>query len=281
MTKRDAFGLVLAVVGMATASLPWTHPWFAADVGEAPAGVQPVLAAALPPLVPAWVYDRPLDRYGALQFDLDIQRQTLAEWSAEEDVRTAARGLLDNYLPHLMRGWKGTRYSYSGTSQQPGKGKIACGYYVSTVLRHAGFDVDRVGLARQPAEQILRTLVPDEQIRRFSWASRSTVVGHVIDRGPGVYIVGLDTHVGFLVNEADQVTFCHSTQRDNIGVICEDAVTSPSLKSRYTVVGALRHEAMLDAWLAGDALPTARKGHAQPLFDMIASAELPSGVQPN
>lgn len=266
MQTHEAFVAVTALVGAGAASLPWTHGWLV-EPSVASAHLVEVLEAPPPP---AWVHDRPTDPYGGLQFDLEIQRQTLAEWSAEEDVHRAAQGLIDTYLPHLMRGWAGTGYSYSGTSEVPGEGKIACGYYVSTVLRDAGFDVDRVELARQASEQIVRTLVPDHAIQRFSWATRRQVVHEVVEQGPGVYIVGLDTHVGFLVNEAGQVTFCHSTQRGDMGVVCEHASSSPSLKSRYTVLGALRHATMVDAWLDGDRLPTAQKGQPQALFGTSA-----------
>jgi hypothetical protein len=44
------------------------------------------------------------------------------------------------------------------TSETPGRGEIACGYFVSTVLRDAGFGVERVRLAQQASERIVRTL---------------------------------------------------------------------------------------------------------------------------
>lgn len=274
---RDVAGIALGLLGAGSASLPWTHGLLVDREPELPAEVLDVVEDPEPEpiVIPDWVHERPGDLYGGLRFDLEVQRRQLAEWSSEEDVRTAARGLLVSYLPHLMRGWSGTGYSYSGTSQEPGKGRIACGYFVSTVLQHAGFGVDRVDLARQPSEQIIRSLVPDEEITRFSRVSRQTVVDKVRADGPGVYIVGLDTHVGFLVHEGgEEVTFCHSTRRDWLGVVCEEAVTSPSLRSRYTVLGALGHEVMLDAWLAGDTIPTAHKHEAQELFASVEDSDV-------
>lgn len=216
---------------------------------------------------------RPKDAYEALKYDIAQERAAFAERQRYgEDVNTAIQAALTERLPALMEKWRGTRWSYSGTTQVPGKGRIACGYFVSTVLEHAGFVVDRVDLARQPSEQIVRTLVPDPEIERFSRVSRDYVADRVLAQGDGVYVVGLDTHVGFLINppgtkKGERVTFCHSTRRDRkAGVVCEDARTSPSLKSRYTVLGKLGAPMLVEAWLTGTALPTARKHQPQVLM---------------
>ena len=39
----------------------------------------------------------------------------------------------------LLPAWNGTAWAMNGTSQVPGRGSIACGYFVSTTLMHAGF----------------------------------------------------------------------------------------------------------------------------------------------
>ncbi|MEN0067203.1 MAG: hypothetical protein AAGA48_34040 [Myxococcota bacterium] len=227
----------------------------------------PLLAdiEAPPPPVEPEPPPRPADPYLAERYDLEILRQSLADQRAQGvPVDEAARLVLSTSLPALMEHWVGTRYSYSGTSQVPKQGKIACGYYVSTVLEHAGFDLDRVDVARQASEQIIRTLVPDRDIVRFSRARRKKVVAHVQDQGEGLYVVGLDTHVGFLVNDGLDVTFCHSTRRKRKGVVCEEAVSSPSLKSRYTVLGRLDNPVAIAHWLDQDRFVTARKGFRQP-----------------
>jgi hypothetical protein len=227
---------------------------------------------APPPPRPA-VPPRPKNAYDALKYDIELERTRFAQRRAYgEQVDDALLATLNARLTELMDTWKGTRWSYSGTTQVPKKGKIACGYFVSTVLEHAGFVVDRVDLARQPSEQIVRTLVPDPEIERFSRVSRDYVADRVLAQGDGVYIVGLDTHVGFLVNapgtkKNERVTFCHSTRRDRkAGVVCEEARTSPSLKSRYTVLGKLGAPMLVEAWLAETPLPTARKHQPQPLM---------------
>ena len=51
--------------------------------------------------------------------------------------------------------WNGTPWSFSGTAAAPGRAPIACGYFVSTALEHAGLAVERRRLAQQAAEHIV------------------------------------------------------------------------------------------------------------------------------
>lgn len=251
----------LSLFGLAAVSSSLFPGWF--DWMEGTWPTDPAITQASVTLLPP----RPVDPYLAQRHDLDGIRQDLAgQLDRGTDVEAAARTALATYLPGLMESWVGTRYSYSGTSQVPRKGRIACGYYVSTVLEHAGFDLDRVEVARQASEQIIRTVVPEADIDRFRRASRKEVVAAVEDRGPGVYVVGLDTHVGFLLNDGTDapVRFCHSTRRRKQGVICETAVDSPSLKSRYTVLGRLDNAVAIDSWLQGHRFATAQRGQPQP-----------------
>ena len=140
-----------------------------------------------PPRIPV-PPPRPKDPYQAMLYDLELKRADLERrrdyWEEDPDaIASEGAVILAETLPRLLEYWKGTRWSYSGTSQVPKRGKIACGYYVSTVLEHAGFAVDRVDLARQPSEQIIRTLVPDAAIERFRYHSPSRMAKVIEARG--------------------------------------------------------------------------------------------------
>lgn len=247
----------------------------AAPVPVVPEPVKPPPAPVKPPP------PRPKNAYQGLIYDIDLERQALARRkNAGEDVLAETAATLRKRLPELMNVWKGTRYSYNGTSTVPKTGKIACGYFVSVVLLHAGFEIDRVDLARQPSEQIIRTVVPDPSIERFSFVTRDKIVKRVEQMGEGVYLAGLDTHIGFLVRkEGKPVEFCHSTSRQRkIGVICEAAKTSKSFASRYTVIGKLEEPPLLQAWLDGASLAAARKGRPQPEVLIEKLPPLPFGL---
>jgi hypothetical protein len=165
----------------------------------------------------------------------------------EEARETVERAVVEE----LFVAWTGTRWAFHGTTEVPGQGTIACGYFVSTVLRDAGFRVERKRLAQQAAEHIILTLVPSRQVQRYRFRTTEEVVDAVDGWGDGLYLVGLDYHVGFLVRRGDLLEMCHSSYLGTGGVVCEDARTSPAMESRYRVVGRLLEDPMMEAWLTG------------------------------
>jgi hypothetical protein len=172
-------------------------------------------------------------------------------------LESARRELLAALTGKLIPAWFGTRWAFYGTSETPGEGTIACGYFVTTVLRDAGLRIERVKLAQQASERIVQTLVPKQRIVRFSNLRPAEVVAALRAReGEGLYVVGLDYHVGFLHLGPDEARFCHSAFLEPVAVLCEPAAESAGLVSGYTVAGKLLSESMLEAWLDGRAIRT-------------------------
>lgn len=179
-----------------------------------------------------------------------LQREYEADpIGALEPAREALTDAVFELLPH----WEGTPWAMNGTSEVPGSGRIACGYLVSTVLRDAGLFVERARLAQQASENIVMSVVDADEIVRY----RETDVGEVLSeaRVPGVYVVGLDTHVGLLVVRDGEQRFCHASRSMNQRVLCEDAASAKALHSHYVVVGRLSDRAV-EAWATGAPVPT-------------------------
>jgi hypothetical protein len=158
----------------------------------------------------------------------------------------------------LFSAWYGTPWDFNGTSETPQQGKIACGYFVSTILRDAGWKVERVRLAQQASENIILSLTTDEFVKRFRRAPIGEFVNAVKESGPGIYIVGLDVHVGFIVNTDDEIYFVHSSYVEPYTVIKEKAIESRILSSsNYRVLGnVLADDVFITNWLAGRVIPT-------------------------
>ena len=195
--------------------------------------------------------------YAGEKATLAKTRAELAAAERTEAVRDRARDLLtDTVRDGLIPPWVGTEWDFYGTSQTPGSGQIACGYFVSTILRDAGFGVERVKLAQQASEYIVKTFSEDASIRRFRTGDEQAVVDAVLAEPEGIYVVGLDFHVGFLIRRDQTVEFCHSTYLDRAGVVCEDPVSSPAFASEYHVVGPVLEDAVIDAWLDQKPLAT-------------------------
>lgn len=165
-------------------------------------------------------------------------------WQA---ARAIEQAMIDTVLPR----WDGTDWGFYGTTIVPRSGEIACGYFVSTTLQEAGVRVERARLAQQPAEDIIKTLVPASAITRFSNVPVEQFAAATARQGDGLYLVGLDNHVGFLVVRQGEVLFHHASYVTPRKVVREPAVTSmPIVESKYRVTGKLFTDAALvEAWL--------------------------------
>jgi hypothetical protein len=200
-------------------------------------------------------------RYATLKEEAERWRVDLAARHArartpEERDRVLAesRRFLDTLLPAMMRCWLGTAWDFHGTSETPGEGKIACGYFVATVLRDAGFRVDRYKLARQPSQNILRSFLPREALTLRVGVPYDRFAAELEAAEPGVRIVGLDHHVAFLVGGAGGFRFIHSSGSDPWCVVDEDRGRAEVLRrSNYRVHGSLTGDpALILRWLRGE-----------------------------
>lgn len=208
------------------------------------------------------------ERYEFLKTELEQKRLHLAKRYAAartaneiSRVHTEARETLEEDLPKLMRCWLGTPWDFSGTSQIPGEGKIACGYYVSTVMRDAGFQVERIPLAQQPSQNIIETFIPRPQMHVRAGMNYHKFLAEVTQRGPGVRIVGLDKHVAFLVVTGDgDIRFIHSSGGAAKSVVDQNRQDATTLqRSRYRVTGNITgSDEVVHEWLMGSRWPTKR-----------------------
>ena len=141
----------------------------------------------------------------------------------------------------LLPYWLGTTWSFNGTTQVPGKGSIACGYFVTTLLRDAGIKLERVKLAQLASEDMIKILCKKENIKRYHNTSINDFVSSVKKQGYGLYVVGLDLHTGFVLCDSSQdVYFIHSSGIPPYCVVKEMGITSPLLiNSAYRVLGKL------------------------------------------
>lgn len=212
------------------------------------AGVNPSM-----PGYHTWVYTP--EKYTNLLTDLKSEKESLAEDYAEGNatekkaVLEKARVAFKNSIEEeLFPYWYGTKWAFHGTSQVPGQGKIACGYFVTTILRDAGCQIDRSGLAQAPSEEMIKTLTSESHIKRYSGTDIKPFVKSVKESGDGLYVVGLDTHTGFLSCDHGEVTFIHS---GGSCVVREKALKSRALKrSNYRVIGKISDDdEFLKQWL--------------------------------
>jgi hypothetical protein len=167
--------------------------------------------------------------------------------------------LFDRITMDIIPSWYGTPWDFNGTTRTPGQWTIACGYFVNTVLQDAGFRLPRIKWSQQAAEPI--TLKLAGTVKRFRDRPVSEVEAYVLAKGDGLYKVGLDSHVGFIVVRNGVARFVHSNyyQRD-IGVMSEPLVgNNPLAHSHYRILGHLLDDALMVDWITGRDLAMPRE----------------------
>lgn len=150
-----------------------------------------------------------------------------------------------------MAPWLGTQWDFYGASDHPGQGEIACGYFVAATLHAIGFNI-RVSqktpgkrhyyLAGLPSEQIIKSLVSPESIRRFSNRPLVELENAVKAMGPGVYILGLDQHVGYLIYDGTgPVWLWHAKPGQEVTLERPEQAYYVT-GSHYRIIGKLDHK---------------------------------------
>lgn len=189
----------------------------------------------------------------------DIRRRYLAamaEKNGEAQIRLiseAGASVFTTLVEEIFPAWYGTPWDFNGISQSPGEGKIACGYFVTTTLRDVGFDLPRIKLAQQPSQTIIHSFTGRESISISAGKPIADIEEHIRKSGIGLYIVGLDTHVGFVVNDGESLAFVHSTYYNPPKTVVAEATDSvnPLRDSNYRVVGKILDDTMMRKWILG------------------------------
>ena len=220
----------------------WAHVWRAIVVGALVACSSPAKAEP---------------DYAAIRANLEAKRQELAaqlDAKPAQTVRRAREVLVTTLRDELLPAWNGTEWAMNGTSQTPQEGKIACGYFVSTTLLHAGFHLERARLGQQASEYITKSLVTRAPIWHTSEQSIEAFVERLRRGGDGIYLVGLDNHVGFVIVDGEDTWFHHSGP----GVVRrEPALTASFLStSHYREAAKLFDDALVEKWLRGTSITT-------------------------
>ncbi len=151
--------------------------------------------------------------------------------------------------------WLGTTWDFNGVTQLPQTGKIACGYFVTTILRDLGFRINRTGLAQQAAVYILKTMTTNKKlIHSYSNLSIGQFTTKLNNLDNGLYIVGLDRHVGFILKKDSRSFFIHSSYYVPPLAVVKERVkatmSSPLADSKYRIIGNIvADQRLIVRWL--------------------------------
>lgn len=149
--------------------------------------------------------------------------------------------------------WIDTPWDFNGTTVIPKKGSIACGYFVTTILQHMGLKIDRIKLAICASSVMMKSLVPNQRLTNLGYLNYDEFSEKLNEYGEGVYIIGLDYHTGFIINDGTDTWFLHSNYIGRKGVVKEKIMTSSALQASKTrwIVSLTANKGFLIRWLKG------------------------------
>lgn len=150
--------------------------------------------------------------------------------------------LVNKIIPH----WYGTDWDFNGYTDVPNQGLIACGYFISTTMKHMGVNINRYRLAQQAALNGAKSIVDDYS--KLKWYKK---VEELYVLKEGLYKCGLDNHVGYLLKRKGELFFLHSSYVGEAKVTCEFARESPALNSsnNYLITPITSNHYFIRKWL--------------------------------
>jgi hypothetical protein len=129
--------------------------------------------------------------------------------------------------------WKNTPWDFNGTTQTPGEGSIACGFFVTTILQDMDLPIERRKLAICASSEMMKSISNHKPVN-MSRPTYEKFIHQLDSMGKGVYIIGLDFHTGFIVNDGSDTWFIHSNYINRKGVTKEKVADSEALKASKT-----------------------------------------------
>jgi hypothetical protein len=202
--------------------------------------------------------------YSVAKNKIENQRNTIktnylnaSSKEKKELLNTSKQLITYNLTSTIIPFWYGTKWSFDGFTEVPKQGTVACGYFVSTTLSHAGFKLNRYKLAQKDPKKEAELLQINGAIEVFE-KSPSELKKYFIDtKKDGLYFVGLDFHVGYLLKENNEVFFIHSNYINHEGVKKESITESKAFVSKkYYIVAITENEKLVEKWILNETVLT-------------------------
>ncbi|WP_298424759.1 hypothetical protein [uncultured Kordia sp.] len=171
-------------------------------------------------------------------------------------IDSASNYLFNKLINELVPHWYGTPWDFNGHTNTPNNGQIACGYFVSTTLKHLGFQLNRYKMAQQGGMNEAISLQPRSELKVYNNITLDklkTKLNSVYK--DGIYFVGLSNHVGYIFIKNKELYFLHSSYCDN-KVVIEKAASSPCFQSDiYVFAEITTNRNLIQKWIQNTAIP--------------------------
>ncbi len=164
--------------------------------------------------------------------------------SRDTDGKDFEEYLLNEIVPF----WYETEWDFNGYTDIPGQGVIACGYFVSTTLKHSGLNINRYKMAQQAGLHEAQTLALIDKNYITVYGIDNLMETLKNDYEDGLYFVGLDNHVGYLYIKNGTPYFLHSNYIED-RVQIQKAYYADAFQSNVYVVAEIStNEELMAKW---------------------------------
>jgi hypothetical protein len=223
-------------------------------------------AAPTPPPPFSEVLDRVAARRAALAARYDAARTGRARAAIRDEARAFVVGTL---VADIFPAWMGMPsgggpQATASLPHQPGM-YISCSYFLTAALQNAGLVLEsRARFAQAPALWIQRALLPPGgRVHRYGGLPADALERRLADDlGDGLYVVGLDIHVGFLVVRDGRASIVHSSYTPPGTVVEEPIVASEAIANSrakgYWISPLFRDDRLVELWLHRRPVPAPR-----------------------
>lgn len=199
--------------------------------------------------------DLHLKNYHRLRADIISVKKDIharVDIGTEEKVNLAKDYLSTTLIDSIFPYWLGTTWDFNGHTDEPMVGEVACGYFVSTTIRHMDVKINRYKVAQKAAAAIITELCDASSIKNFNAMDKLETHLETVDDYQ-VLIIGLDFHVGFIFKKNGEAFFAHSNYEDLKGVEIVPVKNCFALESsnNYVLGSLTANKKLVENWMNG------------------------------
>jgi len=201
--------------------------------------------------------------YASIKSTINSNRKQLSQsYKISTNKSEILNQIRDKFTNHLVSDiipeWYGTKWSFDGYSETPKSGSIACGYFVSTTLRDMGMNINRYKLAQKAPYHEAKVIACGTTIETLQNKTKEELKAYFItNKKDGLYFIGLDFHVGYILKENQNIYFIHSNYHNNSGPTKEKIEDSKVMNSSvYHFCNITHNDILLKKWLNNEVVST-------------------------
>lgn len=187
------------------------------------------------------------------QFKESSKKEYVVSTNKAEVLKKTGKRFSKDFTDKILPEWYTTPWTFTGHTEKPKVGSVACGYFVSTTLRDAGFNLNRFKLAQMAPYDEAKTIACGDSVKVFANFNKTKFIAEMQNYEDGLYFVGLDFHVGFILKSSNQIYFIHSNYIGKVGVMKEAVADSNAIESEsYYICSISNNKKLMRKWLLSE-----------------------------